>query len=97
MTKALTAPELVAAIAAILTRHKGLVLTHHARQRALERGFTVDDVVRVLTSGCLVQTAFDDQHHVWKYSIAGRGFDNEPLTVVVAIEDNRIVVITGHE
>lgn len=82
----------------ILEATDSISWTTHARQRALERNFTADDVRRVLTTGTVSpKPEWDDRYENWKYTVSGWDCDNCPLAVVVAVEPQwaRITLITG--
>jgi Domain of unknown function (DUF4258) len=84
------------AIQRLLIHPRGLVLTHHARQKMQERGISLDDLVSVLTRGTLgSKPEWNTRAGTWQYQVAGRDCDGDPLTVHVAIED-AIIVITSH-
>jgi hypothetical protein len=71
--------------------------TQHARDRALERNVTIDDMRNVLVKGTVSPRAeWKDNFQNWNYVISGRDCDGEPLVLVIALEPRhcRITVIT---
>lgn len=71
--------------------------TSHARDRAVERNVTIDDMLNVLVQGTVSPNAqWNDKFDNWNYVVAGRDCDNDPLALVVALDPGhcRITVIT---
>lgn len=98
MPAALTPVKAFDAIQQILDQTDTFSWTVHARQRAIERRFTADDVIRVLRTGIVSAAAeWDDRFQDWKYTVSGTDCDGEPLALVIAIEIRwlRITLITG--
>lgn len=48
-----------------------LVLTPHAKKRMKERGYSMQDVIFILTHGEVKSAEFDDQANNWKYKFCG--------------------------
>lgn len=44
----------------------------------------------------LVGAEFDDEHHNWKYRVAGKDIEGDDLNLIIAIDpdENRITVIS---
>lgn len=44
----------------------------------------------------LVGTEFDDEHHNWKYRVAGKDIEGDDLSLIIAVDpgENRITVIS---
>ncbi|MDP1571928.1 MAG: DUF4258 domain-containing protein [Vicinamibacterales bacterium] len=82
----------------LLDEEDTVSLSAHARERARERHFTVDDVLNVLRRGVVsANPGWDERFQNWKYRVVGPDCDNHPLVLIVAIQPEfaRIVVITG--
>jgi hypothetical protein len=95
--RALLPVEAHEAIERLLARPASLVLTQHARARMMERRFTTDDILRVLQHGTVDPSpSWDDRGGTWTYKLSYRDLDGDPLTVVVALDD-QITVMTGHD
>ena len=94
----LSPTEAYEVIQRIFARSDTISLTSHCRERAAERGFTLDDIRRVLVNGSVSPDAtWKDDYQEWTYKISGTDYDLEPLILIVAIEErfHRITVITG--
>ena len=90
--------EAFAAIQALLDEHDTIGRTDHAKDKMVERGFTMDDVLNVLRKGSVSPDAqWDDTFKNWKYMVRGRGCDGDDLSVVIALEPAlaRLTLITG--
>lgn len=71
--------------------------TNHARDRAVERGVTVDDMRHVLVTGAVSPRAeWNERFQNWNYVVSGRDCDGDPLALVIALEPRRcrITVVT---
>jgi hypothetical protein len=71
--------------------------TQHARDRALERNVTIDDMRHVLVNGTVSPHAeWNEKFKNWNYVVSGRDCDNVPLALVIALEPRhcRITVVT---
>lgn len=87
------------AIQTLLSKVGGIGLTAHAKARAAERNFTIDDLYRVLEKGAVAPIAeWDDRSKNWKYVVTGADCDHQPLSVVVVIDLGweRLTVITAY-
>ncbi len=64
-----------------------VVITRHAKQRLIERGFTTLDVERVLAKGCVYKAPeFDIKFREWKYRLEGKTVDDEELILVICFK-----------
>lgn len=84
----------------ILDASGSLSWSRHARDRAVERRFTADDVLRVLRFGTVsFHPEWDERFEDWKYTVSGVDRDGVPLAVVIALEPrwHRITLITGKD
>ena len=72
--------------------------TQHARQRARERKFNARDVEHVLRTGSVDEPIWNEEHRNSKCRIRGADLDDEQLTIIAAIDQNRtrITIVTGH-
>ena len=94
----LSPAEAYEAIQKLLELRDSIGWTSHARRRAKERGFTADDVRRVLVHGTVSRNPeWDEKFQNWKYRVSGVDYDNEPLVLIVVLEPQlgRITLLTG--
>jgi hypothetical protein len=66
-----------------------ILIRHHARVRMAERGATIDDVQRALTTA--TSATWQPDHETWRVG-GGVDLDGDELTVVVDVEADVIVV-----
>jgi len=62
-----------------------LILSHHAKQRMLERGYSLHDVIHILLHGQIVSKEYKEITKNWSYKIQGNDLENDEGTVVLAI------------
>jgi Domain of unknown function (DUF4258) len=62
--------------------------TFHARFHHLERGISVDDVIHAIQGDWVFERPpeFNASQWQWKYRIATRTIDEDPLTIIVAVD-----------
>lgn len=70
--------------------------TLHALQREKERSIELVDALYVLKNGRheKSKTSFDEVFQTWKYSIRGLTLDDEDIRVVIAFDDEGMLIIT---
>jgi hypothetical protein len=70
------------------------VILPHARQRCTERDVSAPDIEEALTRGRHVprRDRYDDLYRSWSYGFEGPSIDEVPLRVIVAFEDQMLVV-----
>jgi hypothetical protein len=72
--------------------------TFHARFDHLERGISIDDVIFGIRSGWSFERPpeFNSSAWQWKYRIATQTIDEEPLTLIIAVDtaDRTFEVVT---
>jgi hypothetical protein len=66
-----------------------MVISRHARDRMDERGATFRDVTSAIATA--TAATFQAERDTWKVT-GGTDLDSDDLTVVLAIEDNLIVI-----
>lgn len=72
-----------------------LILSHHAKERMAERGYTLYDVVHILLHGRIVGKEHKEKTNNWSYKIHGNDLENDEGTVVIAIlKQMSAIVIT---
>ena len=89
--------EAFEAIQRLLREGDVLGWSAHARQRALERGVTADDVRQVLVAGTVSTTPeWNDRFQNWNYVVGGRDCDGERLAIVIALvpAQCRVTIVT---
>ena len=71
-----------------------IFLSRHFRERGQERNFTVQDAVVALEGGTVAATAkWNEKTGTWNYDVHGTDADGEPLTVRIAVEPPRSIVL----
>jgi hypothetical protein len=72
------------------------ILTIHAVKRQNERMITLPEVLYVLKTGFeeKKKTCFDEVHHSWKYAIRGTTLRGADTRIVVAFDDENMLIIT---
>jgi hypothetical protein len=70
--------------------------SRHALGRADERHIVLSDVLYVLKSGYheKQKTSFDDTFQTWKYAIRGKTLDRLDIRIIVAFDDEGMMIIT---
>lgn len=70
--------------------------TTHAKERQNERGITLSDALQVLKAGRHEKnkTCFDMLWKKWKYAIRATTIDQEDVRVIVAFDQELMVIIT---
>lgn len=68
--------------------------SHHFKQRAEERDFSIQDALAVLENGTVSATpVWNEEKRTWNYDVRGTDIEGEPLTVRIAVEDPRSIVL----
>jgi len=62
-----------------------LILSRHAKERMIERGYNLQDVVHILLNGEIVKKEYRDKTGNWSYEIRGYDLENDEGSVIVAI------------
>ncbi len=76
-------------------RLRQYVVTLHAEEEMTDDGFAIFDVERAILTGEIMERQTDHQSTEWKYLVAGRSINNEPMTVVAKLgPTQRLVIIT---
>ncbi len=70
--------------------------TGHANHRIKQREVTILEVKEVLLTGHHEKRkdSYDEEWKSWNYSIKGRTIDNRLLRVVLAFDENNMLIIT---
>lgn len=68
----------------------------HAIERESERGIDLLDVLYVLKNGYheTAKTSFDDAFQTWKYAVRGKTLDEIEIRIIIAFDDNGMMIIT---
>lgn len=68
--------------------------SNHATERLQERSITIPEVKYVLRNGSLepAKHKFDPDNGDWTYAVRGTTIDGRELRVIVAIDDNLLIV-----
>jgi len=62
-----------------------LILSHHAKQRMSERGYSLHDVMHIVLHGQIVCKEYKEVTRNWSYKIRGNDLENDEGAVVLAI------------
>lgn len=66
-----------------------VIYSSHARERMIERNFTISDILLILQKGKLAEKQYEENKKNWKYTIQGADIDGDEGTIVTAIISNR--------
>lgn len=88
-------PDLLEKIFECIEQEK-YIFTNHALDRVKERGIDIQTVVNVLLNGHeeKKKTTFDKETGSWKYAIRGITTDTLDIRVIVAFDEDEMLVIT---
>lgn len=90
----LTPEQATAAIRRVYFEGLSLIRTKHFREELAKADATMQDVENVLEHGHVLRAPeWKAKHRSWNYAVAGRDIEGEPLTVVVAIDEQRFSLI----
>jgi len=65
----------------------------HAKERMIERGYTIRDVVYILKNGEIIKKEFNQDCQNWKYTFQSEDLDGISGTAVTAILDHRTIFL----
>ena len=70
--------------------------TRHAIDRKIERNIDLPDVLYVLKNGYheKKKSSFDEAFQTWKYAIRGKTIDKFDLRIIIAFNDDGMMIIT---
>lgn len=73
--------------------------TKHALQRQNERQIDLWDAIHILRTGYHEKrkTSFDEMNNTWKYAIRGKTIDNVDLRIIIAFDEEDMIIITVME
>lgn len=88
-------PNLLEKIRECIEQEK-YIFTNHALDRVQERGIDIQTTVNVLLNGYeeKKKTKFDVEKKSWKYAIRGITTDDLDIRVIVAFDEEEMLVIT---
>lgn len=68
--------------------------TAHAIERRIQRAISVQDTRYVLTHGFheRSKTTYDENNKTWNYAVRGKTLDKKDLRIIVAIDENLIII-----
>ncbi len=79
----------------IWNRGGTIIITGHAKERMQERGYSLRDVVHIISNGSLVNSEFNEPMENWKYKFEGIDLEDTAGGVVFSIaSQNTCVIIT---
>jgi hypothetical protein len=70
----------------------------HAMERKLERNIDLPDILYVLINGYheKQKTSFDEVFQTWKYAIRGRTLDKNDIRIIIAFDDDMLIITVMH-
>lgn len=70
--------------------------SNHALERKQQRGFTLPDIHYILKNGYheKVKDVWNEQHHIWNYSIRGKTLDKNEGRIIVSLDNLGMLIIT---
>lgn len=70
--------------------------SRHAIDQKIERNIDWPDVLYVLKHGYheKPKTSFDEAFQAWKYAVRGRTLDEIDIRVIIAFDDDEMMIIT---
>ncbi len=93
-SKELSERELKDLLADILSSGQ-FIMSKHAKERRLERGYSTQDIMHIIVHGTLTGSEFDQALANWKYTFKGEDLDGDNGGVVLAVGTQyRCVIIT---
>lgn len=78
-----------------MNKAEQIAITEHARRRLVERSISVNDIIRCIDTGEIIQKYEDDKPFP-SCLILGADIDGEYLHVVVSHDDEWIYLITAY-
>lgn len=78
-----------------LNRPEQIAITEHARRRLMERGISVNDIIRCIDTGEII-TQYEDDKPFPSCLILGTAIDGEHIHVVVSHDRGWIYLITAY-
>ncbi len=78
-----------------LNRPEQIAITEHARRRLVERGISVNDIIRCISTGEIIKQYEDDKPFP-SCLILGAAIDGEYIHVVVSHDGEWIYLITAY-
>jgi len=76
-------------------RLRQYIVTLHAEEEMNEDGLAIFDVERAVLTGEIMERQTDHQTTEWKYLLAGRSINDEPMAVVAKLgPTQKLVIIT---
>lgn len=68
----------------------------HALERELDRKIELPDVLYVLKNGYHERrkTSFDETFQTWKYAVRGKTIDGVDIRIIIAFDDEEMMIIT---
>lgn len=97
-TRAPHPPEKVRELVHLFLEEGSLLLPGHFRERMQQRCFDLQDVVHVLLrSGDYRSKApeWNPEFAQYRYTVVGDDLAGDPLTLVLAFDESRMVLVTG--
>jgi hypothetical protein len=72
-----------------------IIPSRHAKERMVERGYSLRDIMHIISNGSLVESEFNNLMENWKYRFEGEDLDDTTGGVVVSIARHyKCIIIT---
>ena len=72
-----------------------IIPSRHSKERMAERGYSLRDVIHIISNGSLVDSMFNDTLKNWKYTFKGEDLDETTGGVVISIARHyKCIIIT---
>ena len=78
-----------------MNKPEHIAITEHARQRLIERGITVNDIVKCISTGEIIKQ-YEDDKPLPSCLILGMAANNSYIHVVVSHDNEWIYLITAY-
>jgi len=94
-TKELTEREVKDLFDYIWSSGGTIIPSRHAKERMKERGYSIRDVMHIISNGNLVEAVFNKELENWKYTFRGEDLEDTKGGVVASIAKHyKCIIIT---
>lgn len=70
-----------------------VIITDHARQRMAERGFTIDDILKILRQGAIYVPPFRNEHGSWQTDVERRMPGGRDAVAVTVVPHDKMLIV----
>jgi alanine-alpha-ketoisovalerate/valine-pyruvate aminotransferase len=72
-----------------------VILSKHAKERMQERGYSLRDIIHIITNGSLTRSEYNESFANWNYTFKGKDIDGDAGGVVLSVDTQyNCVIIT---